>query len=95
FHPAVLRLIAMTAAAAREAAKPIGMAGDMASNALAIPLLLGLGFTSFSATAPRIPEVKKTILSVDSAEARRLVRDVLGMQDTPSVLACLRKWRNL
>lgn len=91
FHPAVLRLIAMTAAAANEAGKPIGMAGDMAGNPRAVPLWIGLGFSSLSATAPRIAHVKKTILSVDRAQARRLAARVLQMPDTPSVMACLRE----
>ncbi|WP_244155512.1 phosphoenolpyruvate--protein phosphotransferase [Desulfatiglans anilini] len=90
FHPAVLRLIALTAHAAERAGKPIGMAGDMASNPLAIPVLIGLGFSSLSATAPRIPEVKKTILTVDSEEARHLARSVLALEDADQVKACLR-----
>ncbi len=89
FHPAVLRLIAMTASAACKAKKPIGMAGDMASNPLAIPFLIGLGFTSLSATAPRIPDVKKVILSIDSRRARELTRKVLAMNDTEAVRAFL------
>jgi phosphotransferase system enzyme I (PtsI) len=90
FHPGVLRLIAMTAAAARAAGKPLGMAGDMAGNPLAVPFLIGLGFTSLSVTAPRIPEVKETILSVDAAAARLLARRVLEQDDVPAVMACLR-----
>jgi hypothetical protein len=58
FHPAVLRLIAMSARAAVRARKPIGMAGDMASNPLSIPFLLGVGLDSLSATAPRLLSVK-------------------------------------
>jgi phosphotransferase system enzyme I (PtsI) len=54
FHPAVLRLIAMSAAAALRAGKPIGMAGDMASNPLSIPFLIGLGLEILSVTAPSV-----------------------------------------
>jgi phosphotransferase system enzyme I (PtsI) len=89
FHPAVLRLIAMTASAACKAKKPIGMAGDMASNPLAIPVLIGLGFTSLSATAPRIPDVKKAILSIDSRRAKELTRRVLSISDTQAIRAFL------
>lgn len=85
FHPGVLRLIAMSAHAARKARKPIGMAGDMASNPLSIPFLVGLGFESLSATAPRIPAVKETILSLDSRWARQLAREVLKLRDTDEV----------
>jgi len=91
FHPAVLRLIAMTASAASEAGKPIGMAGDMAGNPLAVPLLIGLGFSSLSVTAPRIAQVKQTILSVDREYAQRLAAKVLQMPDTPSVMDVLRE----
>lgn len=85
FHPAVLRLIAMTAQAAGRARKPIGMAGDMASNPLAIPFLIGLGFTSLSATAPRIPDVKQILLSIDSRRARETAHAVLTMTDSDAI----------
>ncbi len=85
YHPAVVRLIAMTARAAHKARKPIGMAGDMASDALFIPVLVGLGFDFLSATAPRIGAVKKTILSLDSRGAQQLARTVLTMSDTEEI----------
>ena len=85
FHPAVLRLIAMSARAAVRAHKPIGMAGDMASNPLSIPFLLGVGLDSLSATAPRLPSVKQTILSVDSQWAKELAREALKLTSTEAV----------
>ena len=91
FHPGVLRLIAMSACAAGKARKPIGMAGDMASNPLSIPFLIGLGFENLSATAPRIPAVKKTILSLDSRWAQKLAREVLQLQDTDEVREYLQR----
>jgi phosphotransferase system enzyme I (PtsI) len=89
FHPAVFRLIAMTANAACKAKKPIGMCGDMASNPMVIPVLIGMGFSSLSATAPKIPNVKKTILSVDSRQAKELARKVLAMDDANEIRAFL------
>jgi phosphotransferase system enzyme I (PtsI) len=91
YHPAVVRLIAMTARAARKARKPIGMAGDMASDALFIPVLVGLGFDFLSATAPRIGEVKKIILSLDSRSAEETARAVLKMRDSEEIRSFLRK----
>lgn len=85
FHPAVLRLIAMSARAARRARKPIGMAGDMASNPLSIPFLLGVGLDSLSATAPRISGVKQTVLSVDSQWAKELAKEALALTSTEAV----------
>jgi phosphotransferase system enzyme I (PtsI) len=91
FHPAVVRLIAMTARAARKARKPIGMAGDMASDPLFIPVLVGLGFDILSATAPRIGKVKKTILSLDSSDAREIARAVLAMSDAETIRGFLQE----
>ena len=94
FHPAVLRLIAMSAAAAGRAGKPIGMAGDMASNPLSIPFLIGCGLEILSVTAPRVPEVKQTILSVDSQWARELARDALLLSSTEAVRDFFQKKRD-
>jgi len=93
FHPAVLRLIAMSAAAAGRAGKPIGMAGDMASNPLSIPFLVGLGLEILSVTAPKVPDVKQTILSVDSRWAKDLARDALKLSSTEAVREFFQKKR--
>lgn len=85
FHPAVLRLIAMSAAAALRAGKPIGMAGDMASNPLSIPFLIGLGLEILSVTAPSVPAVKQVIRAVDSNWARDLSKTALTLTSTEAV----------
>ena len=57
-QPAVLRLIEQTVAAAHQAGIWVGMCGELAGNALATPLLLGLGLDELSMSAPAIPAVK-------------------------------------
>lgn len=94
FHPAVLRLIAMSARAAVRARKPIGMAGDMASNPLSIPFLLGVGLDSLSATAPRIPSVKQTVLSIDSQWAKEVAGEALTLTSTEAVHEFFQKKRD-
>src|SRR5206468_11565015 len=42
-HPAVLRLIAKTAEAARAHRRPVAVCGGLASEPLAAPILIGLG----------------------------------------------------
>jgi phosphotransferase system enzyme I (PtsI) len=91
FHPAVLRLIAMSAAAARRAGKPIGMAGDMASNPLSIPFLIGLGLEIFSVTAPSVPAVKQVIRAVDSNWAGSLSKTALTLNSTEAVYEFFRE----
>ena len=70
FHPGVLRLIEQTVQAGRRAAIPVQVCGEMASNLVAIPVLVGLGVRALSMTATAIPRVKDVVrgLSPDWAE---------------------------
>ena len=61
FHPAVLRLIEQTVQAGKQAGIPVSMCGEMAGDPLAIPVLLGLGLESLSASHILIPEMKVVI----------------------------------
>lgn len=76
------------------ARKPIGMAGDMASNPLSIPVLLGVGLDSLSATAPRIPSVKQMVLSIDSQWAKEVAREALTLTSTEAVHEFFQKKRD-
>ncbi|MBW7461670.1 phosphoenolpyruvate--protein phosphotransferase, partial [Paenibacillus sepulcri] len=50
-HPSILRLVAMIIRAAKREGKWVGMCGEMAGDAAAVPLLLGLGLHEFSMSA--------------------------------------------
>src|SRR5262249_60636259 len=54
-HPAVLRLIRVTAAAGRAAGRPVAVCGGLASDPLAAPLLGGVGGDALSGGAPGLP----------------------------------------
>src|SRR5687767_5811979 len=73
FHPSVLRLIKHTADAGRDAGIEVSVCGEMASNPLAVFLLIGLGITALSVGPASLPEIKKVIRSVPAAEARNAV----------------------
>ena len=55
-HPAVLRLIDMTARAAVAAGRDVAVCGEIAGDRLAVPLLLGLGVRELSRTRSRSPQ---------------------------------------
>jgi len=61
-HPAVLRLIRQTAAAARQNGIPCGLCGELAARPEAAKLLLACGIDELSMNAGAIPEVKMAIL---------------------------------
>ena len=69
-HPAVLRLIAGTIAAARRARIPVSVCGEMAGQPQLAPLLLGLGLREFSMDPSRLLPVKEAILAADAHGAR-------------------------
>ncbi|MCG6658094.1 phosphoenolpyruvate--protein phosphotransferase [Halomonas campisalis] len=69
-HPAVLRLIEMTVAAAHAQGKWVGVCGELASDATAVPVLVGLGVDELSVSARQVPLVKARLAEFDLAEAR-------------------------
>ena len=80
FNPAVLRLIQRTIQSARERGIWAGMCGEMASDPYAAVLLLGMGITELSMSAPSIPRVKEMIRSVTMAQAKELLAEVMKME---------------
>jgi phosphotransferase system enzyme I (PtsP) len=76
-HPAVLQLIQMTVRAANGAGIPVSVCGEMATNPLAVPILVGLGLEELSGTPASIPVVKEIIRALDSGEVEADARAAL------------------
>lgn len=91
FNPAVLRLIQRTIQSAREHGIWVGMCGEMASDPYAAVILLGMGITELSMSAPSIPRVKEMIRSVTSTQAKELLADVMKMEHGVEIRAYLHK----
>jgi phosphoenolpyruvate-protein phosphotransferase (PTS system enzyme I) len=89
FHPAVLRLMARTAAVGREAGLEVSVCGELAANPLGVYLLLGLGITALSVSPSSLPEIKKVVRSVPAGDARARVGRALDAPDTATVTAIL------
>ncbi|MFO8183553.1 MAG: phosphoenolpyruvate--protein phosphotransferase [Candidatus Aegiribacteria sp.] len=79
FHPAVIRQISMVAEKCREAEKWVGICGQMASDPLAVPLLLGFGLNEFSVPITLIPDVKEMIRVIEMKEAEEIAATALSM----------------
>lgn len=84
-HPAVLRLIAMAAAAAARAGKWTGVCGELAGDVAAIPLLIGLGVGELSMSPPLIPAAREKIAALGAADAEALAARALACADAPAV----------
>ncbi len=77
-HPAVLRMIRQVVAAGHAAGIPVAMCGEMAGDARAVPLLLGLGLDSLSMNPLAIPRVKQVLRLASAAEWADLADLALG-----------------
>ncbi len=86
WHPAVLRLIHQTIAAAKTVGCPVSVCGEMAGDVAFTELLLAMGLRSFSMHPSQIAEVKQIILRSD---VRRLgaVLDRVLLSDHPEQTA--------
>ncbi len=90
FHPAVLRLIATTVKAAHAHGKWVGVCGALASEALAVPVLIGLGVDELSVSVPLIPTIKAAVRELDLADCQTIAHQVLGLEEAAQVREALR-----
>ena len=72
-HPAILQLLWLVAERTGDAAK-LSLCGEMASNPLWTPLLIGSGIRELSMNPGAIPEVKQRIRRLESGVCRQLVQ---------------------
>jgi len=91
-HPAVLRLISMTVSAARGAGIPVTVCGEMAAQAGALDLLVGLGVSGVSVSSFQLHDVRRRIGQVNCSEARALVHTALTCRTAAEVVECLRQY---
>jgi phosphotransferase system enzyme I (PtsP) len=77
-HPAVLALIDRTLRAARRAGIPVSLCGEMASNPLAVPILVGLGLGELSGVASAVPVVKEIVRALDLGDVAEDARAALA-----------------
>lgn len=85
FQPAVLRMIQQAVDAAHAAGIWVGMCGELAGNALAAPLLVGLGLDELSMSAPSIPPVKAAIRAMSLDTARQIAQEAISCTSTSQV----------
>jgi phosphoenolpyruvate-protein phosphotransferase (PTS system enzyme I) len=85
-HPAILRLIKMTATAGKSQGIWTGVCGEMAGDPLMIPLLLGLGVDELSVTPQAIPQIKYLIRRIKMSEAREIADAALNSESATEVL---------
>jgi phosphotransferase system enzyme I (PtsP) len=85
FQPAVLRALVQIVEAAHQAKKPISICGEMASDPLAIPLLLAMGFDALSMNSFSIPRIKSVIRQINFQQAKKILVQILAMDNALAI----------
>ena len=84
-NPSILRLVKMTIEGAHKNGKWVGMCGEMAGDAMAAPLLLGLGLDEFSMSATSILRARKIINGLSYEEMKELSAKAVGCETEAQV----------
>ena len=88
-HPAVLRLIGMTVEGAHAHGKWVGICGGIASDAMAVPVLVGLGVDELSVSIPAVGSIKAQLARLTMQTARELATAALRQGTAAEVRALL------
>ena len=87
-HPAVLALIERSVRAAARAGIPVSLCGELASNPLAVPILIGLGIQELSSAPSAVPIVKEIVHGLDYGDSEadaRLARDAGSAEEVHAI----------
>jgi phosphocarrier protein FPr len=80
-QPAVVRLIGQVVETAHRYGKWVGVCGELAGDASATALLVGLGIDELSMNAPAIPQIKQIVRGLSYTDAARIAA---GAKDAPT-----------
>lgn len=84
-HPAVLRLIDMTVRAAHAEGKWVGICGELGSDTLAVPVLVGLGVDELSVAGRAIPLVKARVRELQQSRLQAMAQHALTLESALAV----------
>ena len=80
-HPAMIKLFNEITKITNQHMIQLSICGEIASNPIAIPLLIGLGIKTLSMNSISIPQTKWIIRNIDYSDCVSLTREVLTLSD--------------
>lgn len=84
-HPSILRVIVMVQRAARRQRIPVSICGEMASDPMILPLLVGLGVREFSMTPGALTMAKQVMEDVGVEDLRAMARRILRLSTVEEI----------
>ncbi len=91
-HPSVLRTIKTVIDMAHENDTPVAVCGEMASDPVYVPLLVGMGADELSLSPSLIPEVKFMIRHMSWNSARELAAEIVTLKRPRLIFGRLREF---
>ncbi len=91
-HPAVIRMIKTVSENAHKKNVWVGVCGELASDQLGIPLLVGMNVDELSVAPGTILSVKNIINHIPYSKARELVDEVIQMESAQEVKEAVRNF---
>lgn len=90
-HPAILRLIKNVVEVASQFNIPVSLCGEMSSDPVFTPFLVGIGLEELSVSPPSLPMIKETVRSLSFSDARRIADEALEFHTSSQVTSFLLK----
>lgn len=91
YHPAVLRLVQMTVAAAQAAGTKVSVCGELAGDPLALPIWLALGVRELSMAGALVLPLKNELLNASAEAASKVWKQITQLSTAGEVKAALEK----
>jgi phosphoenolpyruvate-protein phosphotransferase len=88
-HPAVIHELYRVVKIAREHALPVSLCGEMASDPLAVILLVGMGIKTLSMSATKLPRIKYLIRALPQRRAESILEQCLMLDNVQDIRAML------
>ena len=90
-HPAMLRVLLKVVEGGHAAGVEVSICGEMASDPLAVILLIAMGFDTLSMNSSSLPRVKWVIRNFAIANARKILAEVLEYEHPAEIRLHLQK----
>ncbi len=90
-HPAMLRILLKVVEGGHAAGVEVSICGEMASDPLAVILLIAMGFDTLSMNSSSLPRVKWVIRNFAIANARKILAEVLEFEHPTEIRLHLEK----
>lgn len=93
-HPAVLQEVNRIVQEAKRYRLPVSLCGEMASDPMAVVLLVGMGIDVLSVSAFALPKIKWLIRTISYAKAKELLQEALAMENEEMIRSYLTNYLN-